>query len=762
MVSIRHLTIPQVLAALLIVGFFGVLAGFAVLDVYRQHVFDHGAIVVFYQLMRLLSVFYIFWLQYVLGAGALYIMAGRVFPLVGMAHVIASFLLGTAMWHVVLFAIGLIGGLFYPVMFLLAGGVMLASYPHLVVVVQRGRQACQQWHHRVWDEKCLLLMVLGAALLFLFLKGTYPSGGHDFYNHYFPYYKEVLASGSLGPHAGWYQYFYSKGLGMYFMAMILLDPLAIHLVGASFILLAACIVYDALHDRQRPLLVPLWGVFLFFMLYTYTPGRGLFALNGGWGDLEKTHELSAVLLLGIVWLVRQALATRSFYYGVTLCAVSVALVIIFLGSAALAGVFYLLLLAYCLFMRDRWGARLAFITGGVMGVMLLLILLVNYLATGVITDQLILPSWSYIDWRRVVEGGYTLELYSHLNDHYAYAQNNIPVLDALPYIFIEFFRLYMLWPLLLVGIVALLLCHRQRSLIGGRMRLWLLFLLASLIFVLFFGGRSQPISFFRFSSFNYAPMLIVCLLPCLWLSARMMRVVIISLLVLAVPYIGLTQPHVVRSWQALLHTGSSFNTGRYSVYEALADQSGRAGRMAWGGVYPAMAKIYANLPAGTRVWSFHNRSYCMLASCHVQQYFSQVTSPRWYDIALGSVDTGKQIMMEEGLNLFFYSRAVPKNNSADTKDQLAGFYKGFAPEHIADTFGVLWTNGWDYLLTWKENSIVPLDEEFLASWQQYYDEGARPRREILQVEELAAMVKKAVEDPSVTTPPTPAWYAQPE
>jgi hypothetical protein len=402
--------------------------------------------------------------------------------------------------------------------------------------------------------------------------------------------------------------------------------------------------------------------------------------------------------------------------------------------------------------RDGWAMRVAIVAGSAVGASIVAILLINYVNTGLPQDQLTVYLWDWIDWKEVVQLGYTLELYSQMRDHSSYLQVQPSLLASLSTIIVEYFRLYLLWPLLAVGLALAVTARRAPGIgiIG-------LFLLASLLCALFLGGRSQPISYFRFSTFNYAPMLLACLL--LWGNAapRLRKYAISFFLLALLPWIYFRESQVVGAWYQLGRSAVALNTGAYSLRDAVGDQHGRVGRLRWGGVYPPMEEIYAAMPAGTRIWSLHNHSYCLLPACNMQMYFAQVTSPRWYDIALGSVAEGKKIMQAEGLNFIFYSRSVPVVGAADAQDALAGFYKGLAPENIGKTFGILWTNGWDYLLTWKEESSAPLDAEFIDSWRLYYKDFVLPRQQHFQLDKLAVMVKKAAEDPSVIHPPRPEW-----
>ena len=88
----------------------------------------------------------------------------------------------------------------------------------------------------------LTVFAVVAALL-LSIKTLYPGGSNDYYNHYFYYYVDVIRNGSLMPNEAWYHFFYSKGLGLYFLGMLLSDPLAPQLVTGIFTFAAALAVW---------------------------------------------------------------------------------------------------------------------------------------------------------------------------------------------------------------------------------------------------------------------------------------------------------------------------------------------------------------------------------------------------------------------------------------------------------------------------------------------------------------------------------------
>ncbi len=771
-------TRPLLLASMFVLGFFFLLLWFYVTNLYQTRFFETGGIVVAYQAMRIVYIPYLIWLQYALGRFVIPAKAGILDD--KLARFITCFFAGTAIWHIALLIIGLAGFLYYPVMLAMVSVVMLASIPHMAKIMSNISLASLK--KLAVDEKIMALLVALSALAFILFKGTYPSGGHDFFSHYFTYYKEVAASGNLGPHETWYHYYYSKGLGLYFLSMILLDPFAIHLVTTGFVMVAACMVFSFLYHREKSLLLPLFGAAAYLLVYIYTPGRGIFALNGGWGDLEKIHELTAALILACVWLCYQFKKTNQHVYVLALHLTNAALVIIGFACGTIIGAFYVVLLLVSLLRKEMKMARLAFFAGASTAVTMVVIMIINYYNTGVPQDQLAKLLWWMIDWKKVVSVGYTLELYSHLSDLMTYDRNEIPLLSGFGMIAMEFFRMRTLAYLLVVGavLVVLSIVKRTRSDwrkdYGSAGYMIGLFLLASLASTLIFGGLRQPISYFRFSTFNYAPMLLIALFMWGISSKKTLRFALSLTLVISIStasygaYMRVNNrvdemPRWLRAatyhWGQILDSSYAFNTGNYSLYDAITHQYRQPGRLVWGGTHPALTEIYKALPPKTKIWSFYNHSYCLLPTCNVQMYHSQITSKRWYDIALGSIAEGKKIMQDEGTNFFFYSLRINTIGSADAKDQMAGFYDGFLPENIEDTLGILWTNGREYLLTWKEESAAPLDAPFMDAWRDYHATHIARRQNIFPAKAVARLIKDAVEDPSIVHPPLPNWVIKP-
>ena len=139
-----------------------------------------------------------------------------------------------------------------------------------------------------WVRLHLLWCTFASAVFLLLTRGLYPGPtSNDVWEHYLPYYREVLRSGSIGPNDLWYHFHGSKGAGLFHLLGSMGDELAAQLVSMCFILLTGLILYRML---VRLVADPDWallGVILFFCVYR--------------GDFFKHHDVLTGLLAFVVW-----------------------------------------------------------------------------------------------------------------------------------------------------------------------------------------------------------------------------------------------------------------------------------------------------------------------------------------------------------------------------------------------------------------------------------------------------------------------------
>jgi hypothetical protein len=123
-----------------------------------------------------------------------------------------------------------------------------------------------------------------------------------------------------------------------------------------------------------------------------------------------------------------------------------------------------------------------------------------------------------------------------------------------------------------------------------------------------------------------------------------------------------------------------------------------------------MVGAWRHVGPGTRLWSMHLWTYCMLPHCRAETFYSFILSPRLLDLLAGSAEQDRAILRGEGLDHFFFTTAMPIQ---DVLPLLAPFM----PDRIADYLGVEWTDGTSYLLTWLGPGVTPLSREWVARYR---------------------------------------------
>jgi hypothetical protein len=579
----------------------------------------------------------------------------------------------------------------------------------------------------------LRLGIIAVAAIFLLVKGLYPGGGHDYYNHYFQFYKRVIETGSILPNDVWYHFYYSKGAGMYFLGMLLTDPLAPQLVTTGFIGCGAAVVYAVLRRATRSTPLALIGVMLYIGVFIYTPGPATNMAEGGWGIMEKIHELTAVLLLGMIWigyrLFRHDIATP----GPWTLALHSAVVCIALLTLPLTLLVVLYLSGYVVWFAAMKQWRMAarpFAAGVTAASSLLALGALNYHYTGFPSDMLIAQFWPYADLAKVLQWGTLLEILTFHHDVTFMHRSEIPISWSIAPLLATFLRLELWRPLILAAMPFVIYRLRSASARAGLRALadapaWsaLTWFGAVVIFIaLFGGGKAQPISFYRLSTFSYAPMLCLTLMLChLGIASKtgtgmdshsryfsLLGVMAGAIAVIIVSSEG-TLVMVRRNATAILINAYQLWNGQFSLKDAYQNQQGWSGAAPWGSILPGIVEPWRIAGHGNRIWSFHIHSYCMLPDCNVQGFFSFRFSPSWRTVYFGEPEQAVEVLRAEGLNYFFFSAEL---RSWDP----VLFSPVFLPAAIGRYLAIRWTDGTSYLLTWPGPNTRPIDGRFLAAY----------------------------------------------
>lgn len=736
-----------VLHCLFVGGFVLTIGFFSVVEVYDRHFFQ-SSYSALYNAFRVVFAAYFFWLVYAVGRQALSFVAREALGGLRLHERLAlGFFVGAAVLTVVMLVLGYLSLYWRVVAWLLAIAIVAASYRHFADTAHEARASvAQHFRDPSGIARALSIVMAIAAVLagaaLLLVKGLYPQGGHDYYQHYSHFYAAVIDNHGIWPNLFWYQYYLSKGMGVTFLAMLLTDPLAPSLVTYCFVVATALALYAIVADFGPRTLWPWLAVVLYLALNVHTPGTGAYAAHGGWGHFQKPHELNSPLMFAVLWMsINMARSSgdgrRLWGFSASACAFVVAYIL--LVSPLIVGLFAVLAALY-FFARKR---ELSWMFLGIAvstGVGLASLLALNYLTTGAPADVAPQALWPVVDLRRLNAEGM---LFDFVNIAVIRARGVVDgsaltdEFDLAEYV-INVFRFDILSLLIAAALAGALACMIGRDLLrrrgpgnaaitdaaNGRARAVIgAFLLATAAFA-FTAGLLESVSFVRISSFVFPLMIAIAAIVgqivtvSLGQRGRTLAASVLPVLLMVVP---LAQAYV-QYRVSLVPVGTNalrFAGGQYSIYDAYRDQAGWPGLPNGTAIYPAMYEAWKKVGPGKRIWSFHILSYCMLPGCHVESLLSSSMSKHREEILFGPPEKAAQLLRREGLDYFFISTRIPVQDVLQCTAL-------FSPDTIQEHFEAVWTDGRDVLLSWKGQGGEPLS----AEWLERYRNAVKPNRHL--------------------------------
>ncbi|WP_421999498.1 hypothetical protein [Reyranella sp.] len=733
---------PSLIGQLAFVGgFAAVLAFFGLVDFYDAHFFETGYSAL-YNALRVVFAGYFFWLLAYVGQVFLGAAAGRA-TVAGIPlheRLALGFFAGAAVVTVVMLAAGYLGLYWRWIAVAAALPVMALSCRDFVAACGEARTSIGRFLRESSTAEAILaaamvvlVFVCGAALLLV--KGLYPQGGHDYYQHYSQFYTLVVERHDIWLNDFWYQYYYSKGLGVTFLGMLLSDALAPSLVAFCFACAGALALFSLVDRFCSRTVWPWVAVALYLALDVHTLGTGFYAANGGWGHFQKPHELNAPLLLGILWMsvgmVRATgLERRAWWAAAAACAVIAPYLLVI--SAAIVGLFAVVATVVFFFL-DRASARSFFGLAVAAGCGLASVLVLNYVTTSIPSDIGLEIWWPIIDFHALDKAGI---LYDIVNAAYRRTDAVARGVSFRGFDMLDFVRNASRLDILatfawggLAGLAAWLVGRavlRRRATadataadasnrVAGAL---VLAFVASIGAVTITVGASEPVSYVRASSFMLP--LTIALAAIAWQFALagadwrgVGRIVLGAVVPVALAAVTLVQAYESqkKTLTVVMATAIRFADGRYSIFDAYRDQSGWPALPDSTAIYPGMHEAWKSIGPGRRLWTFNVHTYCMLPGCRAESHISSRLSPRRTEILYGSPEVARKVLQEEGLHYFFIA------TRRDIRDPMI-CTPLFSPDTIRDYLGVKWSDGTDALLTWKGPGIAPLSQEWVDKYRK--------------------------------------------
>src|SRR4029077_4350012 len=223
--------LPVICSLLFLVGgFLSLVFWLDAVDVYNRHFFESGSLIFLYNMCRVLMIGIVSWIVYATGT----FMLATVVPAKTLQEfspgerAVLGFAVGFGIWQVLMLVLGALGFFYQTVMVSLCLTMLAASARHFLQFVRAaseriGAELAAMRRGRMTASTVGGLLSAIAVIWLLLALGLYPGGGGDYYTHYFYYYVDVLRNHGLSPNDVWYHYYYSKGDGLTYLAMLLTD-----------------------------------------------------------------------------------------------------------------------------------------------------------------------------------------------------------------------------------------------------------------------------------------------------------------------------------------------------------------------------------------------------------------------------------------------------------------------------------------------------------------------------------------------------------
>jgi hypothetical protein len=687
-------------------------------DVYQHHFAQTGYIVACYNGFRILFIFYLFWIVAAPGLLVLRLTAPKQLTEVDVWRRLAlGFLTGAGVWHVVLLGLGYLNLYTVPVAIAITLPAVIGSY---LPARAAGAEIFSAFRNKEIGRGVAGWLSFGlisaAAFALLLVKGLYPDGGHDYYTHYFYYFQTVIEKGGLWPNEVWYHYFYDKGAGLYFLGLLVTDPLAPQLVTFCFMAVGALVIFLASEEAAPRTPWPTVAALLFLIIFLYTPL---------WGEFEKTHELTTCLVIATIWTAGHVLTARdgrrnSVWLIASLSTVIAAVIITPTIGVFLAATFGLLTAWYWL-NGARDCARQALLFAIVTTLLLAGNAALNYVTTGIISDQVLVSTWPVSNLEKISHWGALAVVFKQYSGLIGLMAERLPWSDASK-LLEQSLRLDLIYPFIASAAAAGGLAYLVRVQSGQwagplhapQQGAVLIAALAVFVALLLATGLVQPISFYRYAGFTVPLMLVGATslwgLPLVnpWAGVAHNRTTAALVCALSVVTFALATPPG-DFFTRILPRAAAFAVGNLSIDNAYTLQPGTPSIPTVSAIYPGARGAYSVIGPGVPIRSFHYLTYCMLPGCRIESETSFLL-PQADAILFGSPEQARSALQASGHNYFLFSRELP------VADDLISSAL-FSPDDIAGYLGTKWTDGTTTLLTWLGPGVQPLGQDWIASYR---------------------------------------------
>jgi hypothetical protein len=512
----------------------------------------------------------------------------------------------------------------------------------------------------------------------------------------------------------WYHFYFSKGAGDVFLSMILSDPLAPLAVSFVMYLTGIAIGYAFLKRMTQDVLASL--VVSVMLAAVFICANQTHPQLGTWAEFSKQHITTAVLFWGIVWagwLLQELPPEQRSAWRNTTAVMVTGLMVLRPQFAALCGAYFILLAMVAAYRRSslmRSYVALAMVAA----LSAAMILALNYAITGLAEITPFPLFWGFADQGRfsrwvspflMITGvlGSSQEIgaiatsdLGHYPRSYLLAlifRFNLAVLYAIPLLLSAIIVVPSAWhkpmtlpPALLRGVVCL-----AAMLVAA---------------VLLFFLAHQIYSVFRLYVFCAYPVLVVTAIP-FALAGRVSsgkpdreQAVAVAMAMIGLLAFGYAMHEVgnkaKRHW-------IQFALGTKNIAATYSDEF-----FLW---KPGIAAC-GQVPPDTRIWSSQSTGELFESPhCRFETFFSYSMGRDFGTVVFDEADKAEAALRNQKLDYFLIDTTAPFFD-------ILPYSRLFSPEQIGGHFGVVWSRGGVYLLTWRSPQTKPLPPEFFAGYRK--------------------------------------------
>ncbi len=541
----------------------------------------------------------------------------------------------------------------------------------------------------------VLFFLIWVAGMILLSRGLYPGTiENDVWEHYLPYYREVLRTGSVRPNEIWYHFYLSKGAGLFYMAGTLSDALSSSMVSFCFFTMTAAIVFQLIKDLSKDLLWAFSGALLFAACYD--------------GSFFKHHTVFTAFTAFFIWGSIQLMGYEKDWIKSPLCAgmfISAFYIGFYQPIASSILLFFFIILSvmsYLKFMKyPHPFFSLSMIAS--LGVGITAALAVNYIFTGMAEMVPVQFFWQIADHNKFTRifGASGLNFFileqsalawSKASEIYSFKEW-APALFR-HYVFQNFFSPVVLLSIPLTAGLSLLGNKREpRGFASGST---LIIVLIFLVVASFMGALVRSTSTMHIFSFMTVPMAI------LWIMATKKSISILSdgVLKRTLSFIFLLMLFQLCFIQAAKNVGKDriasmikFISGKSSFSDALLETDKRFNRFIG---LDIIRQIRDQIGPDTRMmilnyqpapgYSFPGVGLVSEPTYTLGMHFDEMNA--------GDAERTKKLLQERQINYFLIN---PTNElfTSLTHNSI------FSNENIARYFKIAFKSGNNYLLTWR-------------------------------------------------------------